>query len=97
MLANEAPFALAIDPRQMDGALALDLADCLGHSQFWRDRIHHMHVIGHQMSLDDLAAFLRRKLTKHATQMSPQICIQGLASAFWNEDDMELAVPNRVT
>lgn len=97
MLSNEVTFALAINPGQMDGALALDVTDSLRNSQFWRNRNHHVYVIRHEMLLHDLSAFLCRKLTKHIAQMPSQRRIQGLAPTFRDKNNVEFAVPNRVT
>ena len=48
------------------------------------------------MTLDNLATFLRRELTKDIAKMLSQLAIDYLASVFWNEDNGEFAVPNRV-
>ena|SRR5208337_368614 len=46
VLPDEIPLSLSINPRQVDGALALYLADDLRHQIFRRNRQQHMHVIG---------------------------------------------------
>ena len=46
VLPDKIAFALAIRPRHVDGALALDEPDHLRHSVFRWDRKHHMDVVG---------------------------------------------------
>jgi hypothetical protein len=54
----------------MDRALALDVPHDLGDGVFGRNRDHHVHVIGHQMPLLDLAPLLHRKPAKDFPEMA---------------------------
>ena len=96
MLPHEIAFALSINPRHVDRALALDETYHLRHRVFRRDRQQHVHVIGHQMPFLDLRFLLKRKLAEHFAQMPTQLLIQRLAATFRDEDNMIFAVPSRV-
>jgi len=87
------PERTAINPSQVDSTLTLDVANDLRHSQFRRGRDHHVHVVAHQMTLDNLATFLRRELTKDVAQMPSQPGIECFASAFRDEDNAEFPRP----
>jgi hypothetical protein len=58
VLPDKMALALAVHPRQVDRALALDVPDHLRHRVLPRDL--DQHVIGHQVPLFDLARLLRR-------------------------------------
>src|SRR5271165_4923569 len=58
---DEASVALAIDPSQMDRALALDIPHDLADRVLGRDRQHHVNVVGQQMPLFDPALSVFRK------------------------------------
>ena len=96
MLAHEISLLLAVNPGEVDCALAFDEANHLGHRVFGRDRKHHMHVIGHQMPLLDLRFLLRREPMKHLAEIAAKLEIQCLAAAFRNKDNVIFAVPDRV-
>ena len=96
MLTHKVALALPIDPREVDRAPALDVAHDLRHRVFRRNRQQHMHMIGHQMPLLDLQFLLKRQFAKHFAQMSAKLLVQGLASAFRNENHMVFAGPYRV-
>ncbi len=97
MLANVPTFALAIDSRQMDRALSLDVPDNLAHRIFRRYRQQHVYVVRHQMAFLNTAFALFGQLSKHRTEMSLQFAIQHLPSVFRDENDMVFAVPLGVT
>ena len=95
-LPREIALSFAIDPRQMDGALTLDLPDHVRHRVFWWDRQKHVNMVREQMTLFDLRFFLSRKLAKNLAQSLPQLLIQHLASILRNENHVIFAVPRRV-
>jgi hypothetical protein len=76
MLAHEVAFALSIDPRQVDRALALDEPDDLRHRIFRRNRQQHVDMVGHQMPFLDFRFFLQRELPEYLAQIPAQFLIQ---------------------
>jgi len=67
-LTHEIAFALAINSRKMDRALALDISHHAGNRIFRWNQQKHMHMIGQQVSFLDFGLFLRRKLPKNFTR-----------------------------
>ena len=76
VLSHEVALALPVHPRQMKRALAIDEPDHLRDRVLRRDRDHHVHMIGHQMSFLDSALFLRGPLLEHLSEVSTQLPIQ---------------------
>jgi hypothetical protein len=58
MLPDEVAFPLAERPGYVNCALPFDVADDLRHRVLWRDRDHHVHMVGHKMPFLDLALLL---------------------------------------
>jgi len=96
VLPDEIALLLQILPRDLDRALAFDVADHLRHRVLRRDRDQHVHVVGHQMPLLDGTPLVLRKRSQELTDMSTQRSVENLAPIFWNEHDVVLALPLRV-
>ena len=97
MLPHEVAFALAVNPSEMDRALALDEPNDLRDRVFGRDRDHHVDVIDHQMPLQDFTFLLPRQPLEYFAQMRPQPDIERLSPELRDEHDVIFAVPSRVT
>jgi len=97
VLSYETSVTLAIDPSQMDRALALDVPYDLTDCVLGRNRQHHVNVVGQQMSLFDPALSVFRKLAEHLPQVFAQLAVQALAPKLRNENDVVFALPFRVT
>jgi hypothetical protein len=96
MMPHEVAATLPEVPRDMDCALPLDEPDHLRHRVFWRDRDHHMNVVGHQMPFLDLALLLTSETSKHVSQFAPDLPVELLSAVLRNEDDVVFTVPLRV-
>ena len=96
MLAREIALTLAIRPRQMNGALPLDVPDDLRHRVFRWYRNQHVHMIEHHMAVLYPAFLLLGKPAQHLAEVSPNVPEQRFLAAFRNENDMIFAVPFRV-
>jgi hypothetical protein len=81
-LTHEIPSALAIDPGDVDGALAFDEADNLGDGICRRDRDHHVGVIAYRVPLLDPAFFLPSQSAKDITEMLAQLPGENLRHCF---------------
>ena len=97
MLPDKIPLLLAIDPRQVDGALAFDKSHHLRNRLLRWDGDHHMHMIDHQMPFLDPAFFLRRESLENFPKVLAQLAVKRLPAAFGNKHDVVFAVPFRVT
>src|SRR5271166_2876459 len=97
VLSNETSVALAINPCQMDRALALDVSHDLTDRVLGWNRQHHVNVVGQQMPLLDPALSVFRQLAEHLAQMLAQLAVQNFASKLRNENDVVFALPFRVT
>src|SRR4029077_3972463 len=78
VLPYEASVTLAIDPSQMDRALALDVPHDLTDRVLGRNRQHHVNVVGQQMPLFDPALSMFRKLAEHLPQVFAQLAVRHL-------------------
>jgi len=96
MLSYEIALPLPVDTGQVDRALTFDEPDHLRNCVFWRYRDHHVHVVGHEMPLLDLALLLQSQFTEHFPEVLSQLPVQRLSAAFWNEHDVVFALPLRV-
>jgi len=97
VLPYEVALPLAVDPSQVDSALALDVPNHLRNRILWRDRNHHMDVIRHQMAFLDPARLLHRQSAEHFPKMMPQLAVKRLPAALGNEHHMIFALPFAVT
>lgn len=73
--------------------LALELQAAFG---LRRDRNHHVDVIRHQVTFQDLRLFLQRQPVEHLAQVPAQFQIQCLPSTFRDEHHVIFAVPGGV-
>ena len=53
----------------------------------------HMHVVGHQVPLHDLAFLLFRQCMENRSQLTANVPEDGFPPPFGHEDNMVLAVP----
>ena len=79
-----------------DGALSFQEPDHRCHWVLGRNRDTHVHVVRHQMALDDLTLFLSRQRVKDHTQLPTRLAEDGFPAAFGHENDVVLAVPFRI-
>ena len=96
VLSYEPSVALAINPSQMDCALALDVPHDLTDRVLRRNRQHHVNVVGQQMPFFDPALSVFRKLAENLPQVFAQLAVQNLAPKLRNENDVIFALPLRV-
>jgi len=96
MLAYEVALSLAIDPRKMDGALALDVTDHLGDGVFRRNGDHHVHRIDHEVAFLNSIFLLLRQIAEHLAQMVPDLTIEHLPPTLRNKHNVVFARPLRV-
>ena len=69
----------------MNRALAFDKSHYLPHCVLGWNRNHHVHVIGHQVSLLDPTLRLYGELAKQLSQILAQLPVQRLAPVLGNE------------
>ncbi len=75
-LTHEIALSFAVDPRQVDRALAFDAPHHVRHRIFRWNRQKHVNMVRKQMPLFDLRFFLGRELSKNLAQRLPQFLIQ---------------------
>jgi hypothetical protein len=80
----------------VDRALPLDEPDHLQHRILRRYRNQHVHVVRQQMPFLDPAFLLPGQLPDDLPQLPSQLPIQRLPTAYRDEHDVVLAVPNGV-
>ena len=66
-------------PSYRNRALPLHIADDLRDRVFRGNVDHHVDVVLHHVTFDNLALFLDRQLVKHRTQIRPDGCVATLA------------------
>ena len=96
MLPDEVSLPLRIDPRQMNGALALDVPHHLRYRVLRRYRNHHMNVVRHQVPFFYSTFFLFRQLSENLAKVLAQFSVQRPSPAFRYEHDVVFALPRRV-
>jgi hypothetical protein len=96
MLPYKIALPLTIGPRQMNGALALDVADHLRQPLFRSDRQQHLHMIQKHVPFLDPALPLKRELAKYLPQLRPQLTVLRLTPPLGNEHHVLFALPFRV-
>ena len=96
VLSDEVALPFSVDTGEMDRALALDESNHLRHCILRRDQHQHVHVIGHQVPLQDPRLLLKRQLVEHLAEVPSQLQIQRLSSTLRDEDDVIFAVPSGV-
>src|SRR5262249_5249750 len=69
-----------------DGALALDIANHLGHRILRRNPDEHVDMVLHHMSLYDGAPALPSQLTQHRPKKTPALAIQRFLPALRDKD-----------
>ena len=77
----------------MDRALTFDEPYYLGYRILRRNRYHHVHVIGHEMSFFDSALLLLRQAAKYFAKMPACLLVEDSSSALWYENYVIYAVP----
>ena len=77
-----------------DSALPFEKPDHRGHRVLRGNRYTHMHVIRHQMSIQNLALFLPGQSVEDFSQVPARLSKQHLAPSLGNENDMAFAVPS---
>jgi hypothetical protein len=91
---------ISLTPRKLagngDGTFPLQTADDRGHGIFRRDFDTPMHMIGHQMPLNNPAFLLAGQFVKNRPQGFPDIAKECFTSSLWHKDDMILAIPSRM-
>ncbi len=90
---NKVPAPLAEVARDMDRALPLDVPDHLRHRVLRWNRDQHMDMIGHQVTLFDLALLLPGQPTEDLPQVLPERPVQDLPAVLRNEDHMVFTLP----
>jgi len=82
VLPDKTPLPLAVHPRQMDRAFALDKPYHLRHPIFRRYGDQQVHVVAHHMPLPNPTLLLLRQMPEYLSQVLPQFHVQRLAAAF---------------
>jgi len=77
--------------RQMDRALVNDEPHHRSHGILWRDRSHHVNMVGQEMPFFNEAFFLLGQPSENLAQMPTQVSIEHFAPAFRYEDNVLLA------
>src|SRR5215813_12541577 len=72
--------------RNSDGALALDIANHLGHRILRRNPDEHVDMALHHMPFYDGAPPLPGQLTQHWTKKFPNLTIQCFLPSLWDKD-----------
>ena len=80
----------------MDCALALNKSHHLRNRILRRNRNHHVHMVGLEMTFFDPAFFLLGQFAKHFAQMLAEALVQHLPAALRDENNVVLALPFRV-
>jgi hypothetical protein len=80
-------------PRNVDGALAFDVAYHLSNPVLRRDGDEHMNMVRHQVAFQYVALPLPGQLPEHLTEIPSQLFVEDFPPAFWNPHHMVLAVP----
>jgi hypothetical protein len=93
MLPREVPL-LAAHSGYGDRALPFEKPDHRSHRVLGGNRDTHMHVIRHQMTIENLALFLPGQRMKDFSQVSACFPEQHLAPPLGNEHHMVFAVPS---
>jgi hypothetical protein len=77
-----------------DGALPFEKPDHRSHRVLGGNRDTPIHVIRHQMAIQNLALFLPGQSVEDFSQVSTRLSKQHLAPSLGNEHDMVFAVPS---
>ena len=77
-------------------ALALQVPHEARHAQLGRDHDQHVHVVGHEVTLDDLHPLVATKLPQDLPQRVPVLVVDDLSPILRCEHDVVLAHPLRV-
>jgi hypothetical protein len=93
MLAREVSF-FPTQAGYRDGAFPFQKPDHRSHRVLGGNRDAHMHVIRHQMTIENLALFLPGQRVEDFSQMPARLSEQHLAPSLGNEHDMVFAVPS---
>jgi hypothetical protein len=95
MLAGEVSF-LAVHSSNRDGALAFQEPDHGSYRVLGWNGDAHVHVVWHQVSLNDLALLLPSQRVENRTQLSTDLAKDGLPPSLGHKHDVVLAVPFRM-
>ena len=87
MLAREVSFFTA-QTGDSDGALPLQKPDHRGDRVLGWNRDTHVHVVRHQVPLDDLAFFLPGERVEDCAQLPTRLAEDGLPSSFRHEHNV---------
>ena len=92
MFAREIPL-LTAQPGNGDCTLPLQESDHGSDRVLGGNRDAHMHMVRHQMTLDNLAFLLPGQRVENRTQLTTRLPENSLSPPFGYEHDMVLAVP----
>ena len=93
MLPREVPL-LAAQSGYGDSALPFEKPDHRSHRVLGGNRYTHMHMIRHQVSVQNLAFFLPGQSVEDLSQVPARLSKQHLAPSLGNEHDRVFAVPS---
>ena len=93
MLPREVPL-LAAPSGYGDSALPFEKTDHRSHRELGGNRYTHMHMVRHQVSLQNLALFLPGQRVEDFSQLPTRLSKQHLAPSLGDEHDMVFAVPS---
>ena len=93
MLAREIPL-LAAQSGYGNGALPFEKPDHRGHRMLGGNGDAHMHMVRHQMAIQNLALFLPGQSVEDFSQLPARFSEQHLAPPLGDEHDMVFAVPS---
>jgi hypothetical protein len=93
MLLREVPL-LAAPSGYGDSALPFEKTDHRSHRELGGNRYTHMHMVRHQVSLQNLALFLPGQCVEDFSQLPTRLSKQHLAPSLGDEHDMVFAVPS---
>lgn len=93
ILPREVPGLAHEPPCDRDRALALDESDYVRYRILGRNTQAYMHMVGHQISLHNLALLLLGQIMKNLSKALPYRPENRLLATLRNEDYVILAVP----
>ena len=96
-LSGVVAFALQAMSRDVDRALALEVANDAGNRQLRRNAHQHVDMVGQNMPLFDVAFLLLGQTPEHRAKLPAHHSKERSPSVFRNEDNVVFALPFGVT
>ena len=96
MSVAELVFQIGMPLEYHEGALPLQVTHEAGDADLGWDRDQHVYVVWHQVTFDDLDAFILAQTRQDFFETYPNLVVYDFPSELRGEDDMILAHPSRV-